>query len=875
MTSRASIAVAVALTAAIGAAVLPAVAIVPDLSQKEPPIPKFAGPTVTAMGLAFPSAPAAAPARPNPDAKPPTIAEIRSHMAAADTTSALAAATELVEKRRWGHDRDAAWLLIGMLHREEGRHNLASEAFTKVRLSKGPLAPWGAYYEAEQDFRRGKPSVAISECKKYEETWPEGRFVQDCKRIIAQSWAAQGHAYSAKQVAEEYDEEHEGAEITEHILLVVAEYYVSHDRQAEAIPILQKLSHTHVAPLTGRVANEHLGRLHAAGFAEAALPTDTPTLKKRAMSLRDSGRRHDAMALFDELMRRAPDDPRLGRWVEQEADRFGWRARDYGFLADYYRARYEAEGDAEDLWLLHRVLSRDGKHAESLAVAEQGLTDHPGNRHWRRREEDIARTAMMAGDYVRARELMDTRAKRGGWSGRRAGFYAAFSAFMAGDHADALARFDTIIDRDRSYVTESHYWRARTLAALERAPEAEADRQWIQAEDPWSWYALLLEQDDTTRPRSAPFGRNGAWPGAALPDLPPAPDAVEVGQPALAAWVPPRRLTGSVGFARMAWPLQAAIPSPAAPEPSVAIDDLTRPPESYLASQLFNPWDAFRDLDELADKNTEQWPELQVIHELARIGLYDQSGPLMAEMHEDWRKAIRSPRDPRYQSARDMKLKQDDWEQLFLVTRDHHHTMRYMYGKQDDFVEGSGSALEAHRLGWPLAHDRFVWAHSREADIDPMLVLGLMRQESQYSPIATSRVGARGAMQIMPRTGNLLADQFGDKDFSAADLEDPVLAVGYGLHYLGLLMDRFEGVYPLAIASYNGGPHNVSSWLDGTGHDMPMDQWVEHIPFRETRGYVKTVSANYRTYLALYAPDGTLVDLPPHPTGNHETVVDF
>ena len=70
-------------------------------------------------------------------------------------------------------------------------------------------------------------------------------------------------------------------------------------------------------------------------------------------------------------------------------------------------------------------------------------------------------------------------------------------------------------------------------------------------------------------------------------------------------------------------------------------------------------------------------------------------------------------------------------------------------------------------------------------------------------------------------------------------------------------MKRFEGAYPLAIASYNGGPHNMSYWLEGTGSEMPMDAFVEHIPFRETRDYVKKVSTGYARYLSLHAPEGT------------------
>ena len=87
-------------------------------------------------------------------------------------------------------------------------------------------------------------------------------------------------------------------------------------------------------------------------------------------------------------------------------------------------------------------------------------------------------------------------------------------------------------------------------------------------------------------------------------------------------------------------------------------------------------------------------------------------------------------------------------------------------------IEDPALADEAWRLAYPLAHDRMVWATAQDNDVDPYLVLGLMRQESTYNAIAVSRVGARGAMQIMPRTGYLLADRLDDRQFHGGQLED-------------------------------------------------------------------------------------------------------
>jgi soluble lytic murein transglycosylase len=168
-----------------------------------------------------------------------------------------------------------------------------------------------------------------------------------------------------------------------------------------------------------------------------------------------------------------------------------------------------------------------------------------------------------------------------------------------------------------------------------------------------------------------------------------------------------------------------------------------------------------------------------------------------------------------------------------------------------------------------------VWTASHQHGIDPFLILSLMRQESLYDVTAVSHAGAHGPMQILPRTAHLMALEFGDTEFMSPDLEDPASAIPYGVAYLGLLMERYQGSYPLALASYNGGPFNVAAWHAARGGDTPMDLWVELIPYRETRGYVKKVSRNYAIYIDLYGPKGASVQLPIVPRSQDPTVVDF
>ena len=306
----------------------------------------------------------------------------------------------------------------------------------------------------------------------------------------------------------------------------------------------------------------------------------------------------------------------------------------------------------------------------------------------------------------------------------------------------------------------------------------------------------------------------------------------------------------------------------------LVLADPSAPPPSYHASPYFDQGRGFRELRKIAKRHGDAWPQLPAIVDLVSVGLYDLSGPLLAEVYEDYKVSRRSSRYKRYTAARAIPHQHDLWRPLFYAARDHNHTDRFTYGLWEDQPDPE-LARQAITLGYPLAHDRHVWNAARANDIDPFLVLGLMRTESRYDALAESRVGARGAMQIMPRTGHLMANLRDDEHFLAGDLEDPVFAVEMGIDYLGLLMRRFDGCFPLAVASYNGGPHNVGAWLQGTGSDMPIDAFVEHIPFRETRRYVRTVSSHYDVYVDLYADPMARVALPTDPYADDPLVVDF
>ncbi|MGH9323856.1 MAG: lytic transglycosylase domain-containing protein, partial [Vicinamibacteria bacterium] len=158
-------------------------------------------------------------------------------------------------------------------------------------------------------------------------------------------------------------------------------------------------------------------------------------------------------------------------------------------------------------------------------------------------------------------------------------------------------------------------------------------------------------------------------------------------------------------------------------------------------------------------------------------------------------------------------------------------------------------------LLYPLGYWEYVERYSTERGLDPYLVAALIRQESTFNPRVQSHAGARGLMQILPSTGRIIARKERVR-YDAKDLYNPEINIRYGTRYLKDVLGSFNGRVDYALASYNAGPHRVKRW---TGMDMtiPSEVFIEEIPFKETRDYVKLVLRNEMLYRRLYEGTGT------------------
>ncbi len=159
------------------------------------------------------------------------------------------------------------------------------------------------------------------------------------------------------------------------------------------------------------------------------------------------------------------------------------------------------------------------------------------------------------------------------------------------------------------------------------------------------------------------------------------------------------------------------------------------------------------------------------------------------------------------------------------------------------------------RAYWEALFPRPYWADlkrfSAANELDPYLVASLIRQESEFNPVAVSRANAIGLMQLLPATGKSVAHQAELKHYKPAQLFTPAVNLQLGTKYFRGMVNRFGGSFEQALAAYNAGSDRVDEWM-GQGKYRDSPEFVESIPFTETRDYVQAIMRNASVYKQLY-----------------------
>jgi len=276
--------------------------------------------------------------------------------------------------------------------------------------------------------------------------------------------------------------------------------------------------------------------------------------------------------------------------------------------------------------------------------------------------------------------------------------------------------------------------------------------------------------------------------------------------------------------------------------------------DEYVARTISS--EQIHKLESLVQIHGEAYPWLGRVLDLIRLGQLDAAADELYETYLAWRDVrgglrLRSglitiftgaaiPRRPFTFTLRRQRLALGRTDRLQLAE------LATALGDAGTAVRFNPGLISSR----PRAYAAEVEKTAKAFGLDPNLLFAVMRVESIYNRRIVSHAGAIGLMQIMPRTGRLIAHELGVEDFGLSDLLDHQTSLRFAAWYLSSLLHRFDGRTPLAIAAYNGGPHNVRAWLYRTNPKMPLDAFLERIPLTETHRYVRRVLTHYAAYRA-------------------------
>jgi soluble lytic murein transglycosylase len=512
----------------------------------------------------------------------------------------------------------------------------------------------------------------------------------------------------------------------------------------------------------------------------------------------------------------------------------------------------ERKGDIAYLMLLAKAAARKNDSALAISAYLKAHQMKPKSAVGREALFQAAFVSYLSQDYDGALARFDTYRKQyGGKNGAAASWYIAWVKYLKGDYKGAYAMLDQFSKqrfsrkmRNVAFDTARiNYWKNICLLKMGQVAVAKKALEKM-ANDPTASYYSLAAQARLANLQPLDLSRKMA--SADSKKIQP----VDLSPLSL---ISPTLLTGS--------PAAGATPTLETDE-----EILAEVKEDGLSESA-------EDGEETAESTEEKEEESDTVVE---------AGPeAPVEASEEGDTIFSTLKDPRllaiFQRAETLRaLGFDEWsnkELQFLEARTRNKTYlqtlvekyeigntfsRSAYIAEVYYENERKKGLSATNPGWkkayPQAYEKFVSKYAQSFGISESLVWGIMRTESFYKPQVKSSVGALGLMQVMPLTASKMAEMMEMSTFKVSQLTDPETNVRVGVKYLQRLSKMFDGYLPLVAAGYNAGPHRVHVWMKNFGN-LPMDEFIEHIPFSQTRGYAKKVIRSYYVYSSVYYPD--------------------
>jgi len=546
--------------------------------------------------------------------------------------------------------------------------------------------------------------------------------------------------------------------------------------------------------------------------------------------------------------------------------------KDYvGALETFKYLCEQPDADPDDmplyLWWLARTYSRNNRLSEAVDCFSTLAEKYPRFSYAANARYLAAWLAGQNGEYEKAIQMLDRFAEdhRGPQLRQNARWFAAFYSYLAGDYERALYRVQELLQTYRSSVERFMYtyWMGRIFEKKGEIGKALSCFAYLAGESEYRYYRMAASYRLAAISDQIAIGINVKNRESL--------ELLVTPQP-----VGDQRIDSAADARFEKW-LAYEIEHAGAPD--FSRDDFRR---SLLESEgkLLHASDAeaaktMKFMLLQVDASEDLFPNLNKALIWRRLSGDEEAGRELEAFLETLRKLkkmkkVREKDEP--EEDFEIRRKRMEWiEQLEKDKKKRReffsHVVKFFLQSGDvaqgfvariqnsvfDFWPGWDST-EQNMRHFPPAYVDLVIKTSRDMGGDEDLILSIMRTESAFRHDVISPMGAIGLMQIMPFTGFYIARDIKDTDYYRARLFEPEVTIRYGGWYLGQLVKRTRGQLPLAVASYNGGIHNVSIWLERwKNRPLEWDELIENFEFDETRNYVRKVLRSMAAYREIYS----------------------
>lgn len=573
----------------------------------------------------------------------------------------------------------------------------------------------------------------------------------------------------------------------------------------------------------------------------------TADQKERIRRLQWAGESDRARKELDTLRSRAKGEPAVFM-VDQMFAQFlineGYVSEALTVLLKHYEKHQRS---FSYLQLLAKAAARAGEYQTAVGAYNRAHDLSPKSRGGREALFQAAFLSYQFQDYdgaARKFEKLIEKHPRSGLS-RDSQWHLSWIRYLKGDYQGAIAGFDKILDKKKNRrtrrgwrkfsVEKINYWKAMALFRMEKFDDAKKVFESISKDHLVDYYTIaakyrmeMIPGLEQNRQLASAGTAEPLKPGGlenALPD-----DEAAVADAASA-------VNGEVNSSGASTSEESeedesedsiSITGTDGESDDPASDETEGEPEADPEEKTVTATD-FKD------------PELRLRFE--RASLLIEVGLL------DWAKWELYEIERRTRNQDYLKMLMLAYEQMRSYHRSSYIGIVYFSRPRAKYGVTGVRYLWEH--AYPRAYRDSVEKYASQFNVPKEFAWGIMRAESSFRHDIVSPVGAKGLMQIMPNTARQVARLMGDNTFNERQLTVPDVNVRIGVRYLNRLLTKFDQLVPLAAASYNAGPHRVESWLASFGK-LDMDEFIEHIPFIETRNYVKKVVRNYGIYNRLY-----------------------